>query len=478
LYSSDPIDQLQMSLRTRRSALDRLRAKVWNGLPDSLVNTLRLSPPTDVEVIRRAACAELASMGPAASNAVAGLVQTLEDPSIPVRMAAIEALSSIGPPASDAIPALIKHRRDNPPEVRRKVLETLGRVGPESGAVFEAIVGAIPDDDANVGAAALLTLGRMTAARSKAVPIILSILREPTNSLWHAALEASCQIGPDDPQVVSTLVEMVRAGDSYPCEASIRALGRFGRGAAIAVPVLKGRLGDRNARVRLEAARAVWEIENDVRSVLPVVMAALNDGTDPFVQLGSDQLLGTMRNDAALAVPGLIEIFKQQQQPQPVTAAQTGNSIPAFARRAGPPAHWLAERHRQISGALQLGIVKALGEIGPGAAESVPILIATLQDPEPTLAREAARALGKVGPVTLEVVAALLDVLKNRNSLASDAAAEALGTIGPGAKEAIPLLVEAKNDMNRRRQVFVRPAATQALTRIAPNAAAQSAMKD
>ncbi len=83
----------------------------------------------------------------------------------------------------------------------------------------------------------------------------------------------------------------------------------------------------------------------------------------------------------------------------------------------------------------------------------------------------------ELAPVTPEVVPTLIEILKNKDSLVSNAAAEALGSIGPAAKDAISLLAEARNDTKRRRQVWLRPAATEALARIDPRTAAEQETK-
>lgn len=55
---------------------------------------------------RHKAAYAISSMGPAAAAAVPALIETLQDPSAPVRYAVAYALSEIGPAAAAAIPAL------------------------------------------------------------------------------------------------------------------------------------------------------------------------------------------------------------------------------------------------------------------------------------------------------------------------------------------------------------------------------------
>jgi HEAT repeat protein len=110
--------------------------------------------------------------------------------------------------------------------------------------------------------------------------------------------------------------------------------------------------------------------------------------------------------------------------------------------------------------------VKALGEGGPGgvlilreglrhekaevreaanraAMALIPILIASLKDPQFEPRWQAMNALGSLGQVT---VPALMQALKDRDAPVREGAAAALRTIGSQAKSAVPALIELLRD--------------------------------
>lgn len=108
----------------------------------------------------------------------------------------------------------------------------------------------------------------------------------------------------------------------------------------------------------------------------------------------------------------------------------------------------------------------ALGEFGPAAEETAPVLIQLIKETTPDQENEneasAAVALGKIAPDTPsadQAVAALLPVLRSKVRISQESAIKALSRFGPRAAAAIPRLRALKDDRDTR----VRKAAAKAL---------------
>jgi len=84
--------------------------------------------------------------------------------------------------------------------------------------------------------------------------------------------------------------------------------------------------------------------------------------------------------------------------------------------------------------------VRALGRIGPPAAEAVPAILRLLEDPSYRVRLAATGALGGFGAKGGRAVPALLQRLTDRSAVVRLAAIEALGRIGPPARSALPAL--------------------------------------
>jgi HEAT repeat protein len=111
------------------------------------------------------------------------------------------------------------------------------------------------------------------------------------------------------------------------------------------------------------------------------------------------------------------------------------------------------------------GAARALGLIGPEAADAVPVLVAALADPDPLVRESAAEALGRLGPASASAIRPLVAAFADEDPYLGGAAAIALGRIGAGT---VPALAEALTDAREN----VRWSAAIALGRLGPSAAA------
>src|SRR5262245_37380728 len=87
----------------------------------------------------------LATMGPKAEPAVAGLTRAWRDPVANIRSTAADALGRIGPAAEPAVPALSEAVKDREEDVRLAASDALGKIGPQAREAVAALQRAIKD---------------------------------------------------------------------------------------------------------------------------------------------------------------------------------------------------------------------------------------------------------------------------------------------------------------------------------------------
>ncbi len=92
----------------------------------------------------------------------------------------------------------------------------------------------------------------------------------------------------------------------------------------------------------------------------------------------------------------------------------------------------------------------ALGRVGPAAKAALPALTATLKDTDKAVRQHAAFALGVVDPDDTSVVPSLIELLKDSDLEVRRHAALSLGRLGPGARPALAALTEASRDADSR----------------------------
>jgi HEAT repeat protein len=113
--------------------------------------------------------------------------------------------------------------------------------------------------------------------------------------------------------------------------------------------------------------------------------------------------------------------------------------------------------------AIRLRATIALGLLGPGAAEAIPVLIKCLSDRSPQVQFAVATTLGRIGP---DAVPALVGALKDKDWEVKCNAAKAIGEIGPTAAGAVPALIAAF----ATKEEYVRWYIVDALGEIGPSA--------
>ncbi|MBW3597300.1 MAG: HEAT repeat domain-containing protein [Planctomycetes bacterium] len=157
-------------------------------------------------------------------------------------------------------------------------------------------------------------------------------------------------------------------------------------------------------------------------------------------QSAAQQSADTSRDAAALVAQ------LHDQQKGPAAADQLVRVDPEIAVPALTEA--LSEDH-----ALEVRwrAARALGRIGPAAADAAGSLIAVLDDPAPEVRAYAAFALGRIGGEAAQgAVPTLVKQLTDENSTVRRAALDALFALRPDPQVVTPLLVQALEDADPR----------------------------
>jgi HEAT repeat protein len=224
--------------------------------------------------------------------------------------------------------------------------------------------------------------------------------------------------------------------------------------AKFAIPALREALQDKNARVRLKVAEALWRIERPpVRDLLPVLLGGLGD-KDEVARVNALTVLGRMGSKAKSAVPQIVKALKDKDEDVRMEAILALGEMGAAAKNAIPALLSVLKE-----GELPLfepAVSVTLGNIGPAA---VPALQKALTDRDARLRRTAAFALGQIGPKAKSATADLSTALGDSEPGVRALAAKALGRIGTAAQGALPKLEAALKD----KEVDVRVSAALAL---------------
>ncbi len=168
------------------------------------------------------------------------------------------------------------------------------------------------------------------------------------------------------------------------------ALGKIGKDGATAAPDLIHALKDPDPLVRGVAIRSIGELAPDVPGGVTELIALLPDND-------AIQVLSRFGAVAAPAVPRLMESLKH---PDATTRWQSARTLGKIGLPSLPATNELARLLENDGDPLvREHAAESLGEIGPQAAQAIPILTKALKDEVARVRRDAVRSLGQMGAV-------------------------------------------------------------------------------
>jgi HEAT repeat protein len=340
---------------------------------------------------------------------------------------------------------------------RQRAAEMAGLLGPKARAAAPELLNTLAMDacaaDAEralvrIGPAALPEMNRALRSRKSVVRArTAKILREfsglPDTSV-EALLRASADAEPAvRRQVASTLGALAGEGrkeaagpallklanDAAPevRAAAVESLGRTPDGAGLpeVEEAVRWALHDPDVSVRLQAAKAVWNLKRDSAAILPVLTGILPTGES----WQAAYALAQMGSAAAPAVPGLVEALQRERVPRPYRTPPSSAFALGQIGAAAIPA--LAPLLKAADARTRLNAVMAIGFMGRGGNAAVPDLLPLLRDKNAEVRNVAALTLAGIGAEREQVLDGLSACLSAEDIYMRSAAAQVLREIAP-----------------------------------------------
>jgi HEAT repeat protein len=382
---------------------------------DALIVALR----DDSRAVRTQAARALGRTGPPSASAVGALGEMLTDPDPAMRCAALRALEDIGPDAVAVLPQILAALSDVSPDVREGALRVVARIGPPAkmaAAWIEAMPGA---KSARLDVAAAVALYRVN---STPVSRLIEVLDGPDEGLAEAAVIAMGEMGADARTAVPALIAAVRR--RRPFWKAMEALGKIGRPAGPAIPVLVDLLDDPSSYERQRAVNALGNIGVATPECLAAILRLLKSDRENRVRRECVVALGKIGPGAPEVVPALIDVLRGY------SFRAAADALAGMGQAAQPA---LAEALRDDRPRTVLHALYTLMRCGPGA-ETIPALIELLQHEDRTLVSHAVELLESAGPDARAAVPALQELAKRESY------------IGRSARKALKAILRASDD--------------------------------
>jgi len=374
-------------------------------------------------------------IGPPAKSLVPQLNEFVDAEGEPeLRMHAIMALGAIGEPAKEAAPKIIEQlKNDKYNAAKYAAAYALPRLGAkEAKDALQAAVDANKGEDGDlflrlVAARALVKLfPDDEAIQTQSVEAIIEGLQSEDPNVRRAAVQALAESKAPSEEVAPRLVAAIEQADPELIRDVIGALSAMG---ANAVPRVKRGLD--NPKLRGYAAVILGNIGPEAKEAVPELIEALNVEDDPEFRREVLFTLGRIGRPAAPAVEKIIEILVNNPSDRMIAAACYAlRNIGPAATEAGPA---LVGVYNEGTEYQKMLAIWALLEVRPGyesvEKRAVPLSIKGLSYERPEVRAEAARALGELGPKAADALPELEKLLDDEDEIVRSAAKTAIQQI-------------------------------------------------
>lgn len=335
------------------------------------------------------------------------------------------------------IPRLIKAVQEESDPVRGRAAELLGHFeGKASAAV--PVLRELLSDEGEAGLAAAIALSRIDSTAADALPRLMTAYDDPMTK--YKAAEGLAGLGPKAAVMLPKLIEEIEAGTEQGFV--YRIIGRMGPAAKPAIPLLMQNLLDPQRGYHI--ADALAELAKTSDDIVPELTAIWRRGENPDVIFHAFVKMGA---PAASVVNLLIDDLKQEE-----TRLDALELLGRFGAAAEPALPQLLEYARTGDVEQRKAAIEVMRGIESGAAESVPVLIAALDDKDPQIVIVAAYGLAGLskhaGPAMPKIIAGLEKELKIRRALLL-----LCDEMGPAAADALPAiekLVKSSDEFERK----------------------------
>jgi HEAT repeat protein len=366
------------------------------------------------------------------------------------RVEAAWRLGEICDPSGEIITALKEALRDPELSVRGAAAEALGRIGSLAAEAVIPVVELLDRETDEMGRArCVFALGRAGKNASRAVPVLLDLLRSDNTHAYDTALWALAEIGSYTPEVVEQISRGLDRDVSDQRWTAAKALGLIGKDAAVAVSRLVSALQDVHPLVRELSAWALGEVGSASESALPRLRQLAE--TDSCAEIRYRAIVS-----AGLISDGPAEFGIFESEPE-IALGKAGRM-----QQAEQYLTRIENQDRDV----QEDCIRAIGELGPPVEKVVPELLPLLANEH--LQGSTALAVAKIGVNSKQASAALTSLLPQARPQMLAPLDWAIGLLGPRAVEAIPHLRQQLREYggSEHRNLEIRYHATWALARV------------
>lgn len=383
------------------------------------------------------ACGSWVFTAPARGDDLKDLTRQLKDPDVKIKKEAAASLGKLGKPA---MPVLMTYLKDKDRDNRALALIGLAEVGPVAAETKDlySILFKMMYTSPTERAAIALALGKI--GKPSVEPLVNFLNGQKDPELRRFALEALGHAGPAAKDAANDIVTALKDQSPVVRTAGVDALGKIGKEAKGAIPVLKFvARADKDNNVRIRTAMAMAHIDGDDAATAAAVDALLGNedkGKSNADAVAKFEKEGIHFYQVALRSKDQVVRFNALQA-LPAVKGLNEDIVPDLAKTVGD----------EMPGVRKATLV-VLSRLGPAAKDAAPQLAqAVLSDKKDDVRKQSFDILMRLGHKNLkEAVPTLALVIKEREEY-REPLLDVMIQLGPDARPAVPALIALHKEL-------------------------------
>jgi HEAT repeat protein len=282
-----------------------------------------------------------------------------------------------------------------------------------------------------------VALGALQRMGATAVPALVDLLGAKHVDVRRLAAALLAGIPVNDKMVIVGLGYATKDADYQVRLSALQALQNRGTLAKLAEPYVSALLVDFDPKIRVAAFHTLRNLGVDPR---PGLKKALGNA-DAKVRINTASLMSELNLEVDLAEPILLEGIKLKDQAIKMQAAHALSLRGLKADEVLPI--FIANLDNEEAG-LRKQAAEAIARYGAKASKAAPALIAALDDADDGVRSAALAAVRQVGADAKTLFPAMIKLLRKKNDPLHGAAAQVVFQVGPDAVGEITALLKSE----------------------------------
>jgi HEAT repeat protein len=330
-----------------------------------------------------------ALMGSVAIEAEGNIVRMTRHESAPIRAAAVQALTSIGIKPVKLSPLIEPLLNDRNLSVRQSAVASL-RKSPEAAVEqLDKLNDLLNDSDPGTRENALLAIASTGNQANELAEEVAMLLADSTSAVQKAAINTLGSIGTAPDLALRQMDWLARHDNETMLLSVLQAMSRMGDRPVAYLSLFESNLDHAEDGIREAAFSGYTSIEKNKEKLLSVMINAIGDET-VAIRHSSLKAMGSMREDAAAAIPHLIARLDHDEDQDLALGAL--RFMPSKIEFIGD---YMASLEHDDPGVRQFGC-RALGRMGKDAISALPKLKEARRDRYRFVRDEANKAIQRI----------------------------------------------------------------------------------